>query len=123
MLVFPKLNSIKKQSLTISEFKGLDRRPAAGLNTLSDASGISSENFPALTTRKGRKIVHSAQSGESITGIFSFDKVYVTAACGGQTRMYYGDDFSSLSLLYTAPLEDRISSMFACLTITSASLT
>lgn len=112
MLVFPKLNSIKKQSLTIREFKGLDRRPAAGLNTLSDAAGISSENFPALTTRKGRKIVHSAQSGESITGIFSFDKVYVTAAYGGQTRIYYGDDFSSLSLLYTAPLEDRISSMF-----------
>ena len=112
MLVFPKLNGIKRQSLTLSEFKGLDRRPAATLNTLSEAVGISSENFPALCTRKGRKTVFTASSGEGITGIFSYDNVYVTTACGGITRLYYGKDFSSLSLLYTANDGDRVSSMF-----------
>ncbi len=111
MLVFPKLNSIKRHSLIINEFNGLDKRPAAKLNTLSEASGISSENFPALTTRKGRRNVFSAPSGETITGIFSYDKVYVTTARAGITRLYYGDDFSSLSLLYTSQAKDKISSM------------
>ncbi len=112
MLVFPKLNEIKQHSLTISEFKGLDRRPNAAFNSLSDTSGISSKYFPALTTRKGRRTVFSAPSGEKITGVFSFDKAYLTTSYAGRTRLYYGDDFSSLSRLYTANADDITSSMF-----------
>ncbi|MBQ7800005.1 MAG: hypothetical protein IJ370_05890 [Oscillospiraceae bacterium] len=112
MLVFPKLNSIKRHSITINEFKGLDKRPAADLNTLSESSGISSKNFPALTTRRGRRTVFTAPSGERITGIFSHDKAYLTTSYNGSTRLYYGDDFSSLSLLYTANEDDLESSMF-----------
>lgn len=112
MLVFPKLNEIKQHSLTISEFKGLDKRPNAAFNSLSETAGISSKYFPALTTRKGRRIVFIAPSGEKITGIFSFDKAYLTTSYAGRTRLYYGDDFSSLSCLYTANADDITSSMF-----------
>ncbi len=112
MLVFPKLNEIKQHSLTINEFKGLDKRPNAAFNSLSDTSGISSKYFPALTTRRGRRIVFGAHEGEKITGLFSFDKAYLTVSCAGSTKLYYGDDFSSLSCIYTADSDDLESSMF-----------
>ncbi|MBQ8869303.1 MAG: hypothetical protein IJ027_06280 [Oscillospiraceae bacterium] len=112
MFVFPKLNEIKRQSLTINEFMGLDKRPNAAFNSLSYTAGISSKYFPALTTRKGRRIVFGVPNGEKITGIFSFDKAYLTTSYAGSTRLYYGDDFSSLSCIYTAGNDDVSSSMF-----------
>lgn len=112
MLVFPKLNNIKQHSLTIKEFNGLDKRPSAVFNSLSETTGISSKNFPALTTRKGRQTVFNVPSGERITGIFAFDKVYLTTSYAGSTRLYYGEDFAALSCLYTADVDDIPSSMF-----------
>ncbi len=112
MLVYPKLNEIKQHNLTISEFKGLDKRPNAPFCSLSEATGISSKYFPALTTRNGRCTVFSAPVGEQIMGIFAFDKAYLTTSYNGSTRLYYGDDFSSLSCIYTADADDISSSMF-----------
>lgn len=112
MLNFPKLNEIKKHSFTINEFKGLDKRPNADFNSLSETTGISAKYSPALTTRNGRRKVFTIQYPEHITGIFAFDKVYLTASYKGSTRLYYGDDFAALSCVYTAEDDDISSSMF-----------
>ncbi|MBE6789197.1 MAG: hypothetical protein E7539_05970 [Ruminococcaceae bacterium] len=111
MLVYPKLNPLSLKEINITEFTGIDKRWNADEKTLFHSQNISAFALPALVTRNGRKKVFSAPSGERITGIFSFDKAYVTTVLAGVTRLYSGDDLSSLSLIYKAGTEDTATSL------------
>lgn len=113
MLAFPKLNQTTKQAFTISAFEGLDRRIGAGEKTLFDTENMSTQNLPVLSTRKGRKKLFTAESGEKITAIYGLDKAYVTTEMDGRTRLYMGDDFSSLVCIFTSG-EDELASSLVC---------
>ena len=111
MLVLPKLSESKRQAFTISAFEGLDRRVGAGENTLLNTLNMSSKNLPVLSTRKGRKKLFTAQSGETITAIYGLDKAYMTTEYNGRTRLYMGDDFSSMKCIFTSEDDELVSSL------------
>ncbi len=111
MLVYPKLTPITQNTFQISAFEGIDRRIGAGENTLFHTKNMSVQDLPVLSTRRGRKKVFEAEQGETITGIFSLDRAYMTTAIGGKTRLYYGDDFSSLTCGFTSNDDELVTSM------------
>lgn len=113
MLVFPKLNEPQKQAVTINAFEGLDRRVGAGEKRLFHTENMSAENLPVLSTRKGRKKLFTAEAGEKITGIYGFDIACMTTEFNGHTRLYVGDDFSSLECIFTSNDDELVSSL-AC---------
>lgn len=111
MLAFPELNKTTKQAFTISAFEGLDRRTSAGEKTLFHTENMSSQNLPVLSTRKGRKKLFTVEAGEKITGIYGLDKAYMTTEFEGHTRLYIGEDFSSLECIFTSNDDELVSSL------------
>ncbi|MEE1279468.1 MAG: hypothetical protein UHH95_01385 [Oscillospiraceae bacterium] len=111
MLNLPTLSQITKSTFSISAFEGLDRRVGAGEKTLYHTKNMSVRDLPILSTRRGRKKLFTPQAGEKVTGIFCFDKAYMTTSYNGRTRFYYGDDFSSLTLAFTSEADELITSL------------
>lgn len=111
MLKFPELSSTTKQAFTISAFEGLDRRVGAGEKSLFHAENMSVQNLPVLSTRRGRKKVFTVGEGEKITALYAFDKAYMTTEFEGHTRLYMGDDFSSLECIFTSSDDELVSSL------------
>ncbi len=111
MLDLPKLTPITKNTFTISAFEGLDKRVGAGENTLFHTKNMSVRDLPVLSTRKGRKKLFTPAEGEKITGIFCFDRAYMTTALNGKTRFYCGDDFSSLTHVFTSEDDELVTSL------------
>lgn len=111
MLAFPKLSETKKQAFTINAFEGLDRRTGAGEKTLLHTENMSTQNLPVLSTRRGRKKLFTAEAGEKITGIFGLDMAYMTTEFEGHTRLYAGEDFSSMERVFTTNDDELVSSL------------
>ncbi len=121
MLNFPILKQTEKNTFSISAFEGLDRRVEAGEKTLSHTKNISVSALPILSTRNGRKKLFTPEAGEKITGIFIFDKAYMTTSYGGRTRLYCGDSFASMSRVFTSNADELVTSMLCvydgCITL------
>ena len=111
MFAFPKLQPLAKKSVTLSDFKGLDRRSFAEKDTISESVNMSVHACPYFATRRGRRWMLSLSSGEKITGIFNLDKVYLTSEVNGIPRLYYGNDFSSMSCIFEGIETDVPTSM------------
>lgn len=111
MFTFPTLTPITQNTFTISAFEGMSRKVGAGEKTLYNTKNMSMGGLPVLSTRLGRKKLFTPQKGEKITGIFGFDKAYMTTSYGGKTRLYYGNDFSSLSRIFTSEDGELVTSM------------
>ena len=109
MLYYPKLTKIEREKTVLSDFSGIDKNKNASVNSLFDAKNISCISFPLLETRKGRRCLFTAPSNEQITGIFCLDRCYVTTNFEGRTKLYYGDNFSSVTEKFLS-LEDEIAS-------------
>lgn len=113
MFAFPQINERKKESSTISQFCGLDTRIGASVGCFKEQKNMSSMALPCLSTRLGRKKVFQRE-GEEIVAAFSFDKAYVLTVYNSVTRLYVGDDFSSLHLVFIANISEVASSLLHC---------
>lgn len=111
MLVYPKLNPFSLEEINITEFMGVDDGICADKGSFYYTENISAEALPKLTARNGRINVFSAASGEKITGLFSFDKVYVTTERDGITEIYCGDEPSDLTHIYTSKTGELATSL------------
>ena len=111
MLVLPTLQKVSKKDFTIAAFAGLNRRSSAGDKTLSHTENMSMSSLPVLSTRMGRVLCRKLPSGESVTGMFNFDKVYFTTYGKKVTKLYYGDSFESATCVYTSNTTDLKTSL------------
>lgn len=102
MFAFPKLSSPAGKDVSLLQFSGLDTRTSAGAGSLKSQKNMSSMALPCLSTRFGRKKILTVNAGESIVGAYFFDKAYLVTNAGDQTRLYCGDDFTELKLIFTS---------------------
>lgn len=112
MLYYPRLTPIEREKTVLSDFSGINKNNNAPVNSLFDAKNISSVSFPLLETRRGKKCVFNIPENEEITGIFCYDRFYITTNFEGRTKLYYGDDFSQVSEKFLSLEEEGVSSLF-----------
>lgn len=102
MFAFPKLSEQAKQGVSVLQFSGLDTGIDAKTGSLKGQKNMSSMALPCLSTRFGRKKLFTINQGEEIVAAYFFDKAYVMTNAGEQTRLYCGDDFTNLQLIFTS---------------------
>lgn len=78
-------NSLGKYQVSVTQYKGMNYRPAPQDGELVSAKNISSRNYPFLSNRQKRSKVEPYKAPEQI---FAWDKIVVADG----SSLYYGDE-------------------------------
>ncbi len=82
----PEIKPPQRSEEIITDFCGLDRRLKAAENTFFDEKNISSQSFPAVSSRNKRGVFNIG--GDGLHGLFGKDRLCFIK----NGRLYYGDE-------------------------------